>query len=104
MSEFQQRSGESIGQHRDRLASAVGKLGPKCECEICTRGKRLRAVAGKLDEDDAKWLIELGGDLAGAEMDCEVNAAIMDGSWDSSVWILERALKRAREKQTAETT
>lgn len=71
----------------------------QCDCELCVRGKRLRSVAGKLDEDDAKWLIDFGAEFLHVRMDRSYYKAIMDGSWPSSVETLEQALKRAREKQ-----
>ena len=74
-----------------------------CECEVCIRGRRLKSVVGKLYEDDAKWLMDLGGYLAAAEMDAEYYTAIIAGDWPSSVEILGRALERAREKQKENT-
>jgi hypothetical protein len=68
------------------------------ECEICNTGRRLREVAGKLNEDDARWLLDLGANLAAVQMDCKYWESIMQGDWPGSVEILERALRRAKEK------
>ena len=71
----------------------------KCECEVCIRGRRLKSVAGKLNEDDAKWLLEMGAEFAHRSMDRDYCQAIMDGSWPSAVEILERALEQARQTE-----
>ena len=71
------------------------------ECEICNTGRRLREVAGKLNENDARWLLNLGDNLVAVQMDCEYWESIMRGDWPSSVEILEGALKRAKGKQNS---
>jgi len=69
-----------------------------CECQVCIRHRRLRSVADKLSEDDARWLLDMGEEFDHIDENLCYYRSIVDGDWPSSVEILDRALERARGK------
>jgi hypothetical protein len=73
-------------------------MNKKCDCQICVTGRRLRLIASRLGEEDSRWLLDLGGELAASQMDNEYYRSIMSGDWPASVEILEVALERAKAK------
>lgn len=59
-----------------------------CDCPVCVRAKKIAeqiALCKQAGLDDAaKLLDELHMDVTGAEMDRDVNRAIIDGSWPTA--------------------
>jgi hypothetical protein len=52
-----------------------------CECDRCKQYKQLEAIAAKLNEEDADFLIGLHGKLDTVEMELHIRDAVIDGSW-----------------------
>lgn len=71
-----------------------------CDCYYC-KTHRLISKAKHNNDIDLLYRLakELGGLAISAEADNDYHKCIMDGSWPTSVEILERALKNAKENQ-----
>ena len=71
-------------------------------CRICRQHRRIKAVKRRGGVNEMRALIEeLHNETGEAEEDVAYHRAILDGSWPSSVEILERALERARLQRKA---
>lgn len=69
-----------------------------CECELCTKGRRLRQIASGLSDADSQWLRDFGIEFLHVSTDEQYYRNIVEGSWPDSVAILERALARAKDR------
>lgn len=74
----------------------------ECGCRLCVRGREIEAIKGRRDPDE---LIRVIDDLMDANAatgeDAYYYRAVMKGEWPGSVAILQRALDRARDKESA---
>ena len=74
-----------------------------CNCRICIE---YREIDEMIESRNIDLFIEkvkdLESRLSHAELDRDVNDAVLKGDWPSSIEILERCLKRAREKNEKE--
>lgn len=70
-----------------------------CNCSTCTESRDIEdMIACKDVERLITKVKDLECRLSHEEMDLAVNLAVLDGDWPNSVEILERCLKRAKEK------
>ena len=73
-------------------------MSEKCECPICKRHNFFDGLLEryKFTKKDKLFLEGLVESLMYAEDEAEYRRLILQGTWPQSVWILERALERAR--------
>ena len=76
-------------------------MSDKCDCPICKRHRFFDGLLGryKFTKKDRLFLEGLVEALLFAEDEAEHRRVIMEGTWPQSVWILEKALKRAKDIQ-----
>jgi len=68
-----------------------------CNCYYCMRGRKITAAIRERNTDTLITLLkELSNRMIMAEFDVEYFRSIFDGSWPSSIEILEKALLKAK--------
>jgi hypothetical protein len=68
-----------------------------CYCDSCVYSRKVHAIVARRDSDELIALIkELMDHKYCIEEDLSYYRCILDGSWGSSIEILERALVRAK--------
>ncbi len=72
-----------------------------CTCDLCKRHRKwekfLKKHSSRLTKNETKFLDELYMDLLGTELNYDVDEAILDGSWPSSIDYLTEGLKKAED-------
>jgi hypothetical protein len=67
-----------------------------CQCNVCKRGAVVYARLQLLPKDQREFWENLYDELLHVELDRDVNAAIIDGSWtDADAWIAQRRARVA---------
>jgi hypothetical protein len=67
-----------------------------CDCQFCANYKRFQIVLPLVPEEHREWFESIFDTLWNMGEDLEYKEAILDGSWPSSVKILEHRLANAR--------
>lgn len=70
-----------------------------CNCKLCQQNRVFYAKLAALPEDQRGYFEAVYEDLMETKMDNDYHNCILDGSWTSSVEILEAALVRAKQKR-----
>lgn len=73
-----------------------------CNCKLCQQNRVFYAKLEELPEDKRGYFEAVYEDLMETKMDNEYHSCILDGTWNSSVEILEAALARAKQKRAEE--
>ena len=73
-----------------------------CDCPVCTRIRKVSDIARDLNYADKEVITNLLGDYLSADEDNSYYHCILNGSWPNAEQILERALKRIKDKGTSE--
>jgi hypothetical protein len=70
----------------------------KCDCKICKRGREFYRIVKALKKYPliVEYLKTMYDYLLNIEEDMDYYRAILDGSWPTSVGILQTALKKAK--------
>lgn len=75
-----------------------------CECAVCQNNRAHAKHLLNIPESERPFFENVYDDLLNTKFDLDYYKAIMDGSWPSSVSILEEAIKRAKAKQQERNT
>lgn len=70
-----------------------------CNCKLCQQNRVFYAKLEALPEEQRGYFEAVYEDLMETKMDNDYHTCILDGSWTSSVEILEAALVRAKQKR-----
>lgn len=71
----------------------------KCICKICVEWTELMFHIDKIPEAQKEFFVAFIEKISHERMDANYNQAILDGSWPSSVEILEGRLEVAKKRR-----
>lgn len=69
-----------------------------CECDLCKRDHEAVRQLGMLTPEQREYWESMYLDLEHAEMDRDVNAAIIDGSWPDAAKLIRYARRKRKAK------
>ena len=74
----------------------------KCDCKLCVEWAELMLHIDKIPEAQKEFFMTFIEKISDERMDAKYNQAILDGSWPSSVEILECSLEDAKKRREIE--